>query len=70
MIFFFFMINPPVISIPFPRLIINLIYFQVPIITRMHPSNSFMDGSAIGSVLPVFGIPVAAFGTIIPCGKL
>jgi hypothetical protein len=70
MIFFFFMINPPVISIPFPRLIINLIYFLAPTITRMHPSNSFMDGSAIGSVLPVFGIPVAAFGTIIPCGKL
>jgi hypothetical protein len=27
MIFFLFMINPPVISIPFPRLIVNLIYF-------------------------------------------
>jgi hypothetical protein len=29
-----------------------------------------MDRSAIGSILPVFGIPVAAFGTVIPCGKL
>jgi hypothetical protein len=29
-----------------------------------------MDGSAIGNVLPVFGILVAAFGTIILCGKL
>jgi hypothetical protein len=27
MIFLFFMINPPVISMPFPRLIINSIYF-------------------------------------------
>jgi hypothetical protein len=25
--FFFFMINPPMISMPFPRLIINSIYF-------------------------------------------
>jgi hypothetical protein len=29
-----------------------------------------MDGSAIGGVLPVFGILITAFGTIIPCGKL
>jgi hypothetical protein len=29
-----------------------------------------MDGSAIGSIFPVFGIPVAAFGTVILCGKL
>jgi hypothetical protein len=29
-----------------------------------------MDGSAIGNVLPVLGIPVTAFGTIILCGKL
>jgi hypothetical protein len=35
----------------------------------MYPSNSFMDGSAIDNVLPVFGIPVAAFGTVILCGK-
>jgi hypothetical protein len=36
----------------------------------MHPSNSLMDGSAIGSALPVFGIPVATFGTITQRGKL
>jgi hypothetical protein len=36
----------------------------------MHPSNSFMDGSAIGNVLPIFGILVAAFGRVILCGKL
>jgi hypothetical protein len=29
-----------------------------------------MNGSAIDSILPVFGIPVAALGTVIPCGKL
>jgi hypothetical protein len=29
-----------------------------------------MDGSAIGNVLPVFGILVAAFGAVILCGKL
>jgi hypothetical protein len=29
-----------------------------------------MDRSAIGSVLPVSGILIAAFGTIISCGKL
>jgi hypothetical protein len=29
-----------------------------------------MDGSAIGNVLPVFGILVAAFGTVILRGKL
>jgi hypothetical protein len=68
--FFFFMINPPVISISFLRLIINLIYFSTPTITRMHPSNSFMDRSAIGNVLPVFGILVAAFGAVILRGKL
>jgi hypothetical protein len=29
-----------------------------------------MDGSAIDNVLPIFGILVDAFGTIILCGKL
>jgi hypothetical protein len=29
-----------------------------------------MDGSAIGNILPVFGILVTAFGDIILCGKL
>jgi hypothetical protein len=35
----------------------------------MHRSNSFMNGSAIGNILPVFGILVAAFGEIILRGK-
>jgi quinol-cytochrome oxidoreductase complex cytochrome b subunit len=35
----------------------------------MHPSNSFMDGSVIGNILPVFGILVAAFRVVILRGK-
>jgi hypothetical protein len=35
----------------------------------MHPSNSFIDRSAIGNILSVFGIPIAAFRAIILRGK-
>jgi hypothetical protein len=69
-IFFFFMINPTVISISFPWLIINFIYFYAQTVTKMHPSNSFMDGSANDSILPVLGVLITAFGTIIQRGKL
>jgi hypothetical protein len=69
-IFFFFMINPSVISISFSWLIINFIYFYAPTVTRMYPSSSFMDGSAIGSILPVLSIFVIAFGTIVQRGEL
>jgi hypothetical protein len=69
-IFFSFMINPSVISIYFPWLIINFIYFYAPTVTRMHPSNSFMDGSAIDSILPVLSIFVTAFGAIVQRGEL
>jgi hypothetical protein len=69
-IFFFFMINPSVIGISFPWLIINPIYFYTPTVTRMHPSNFFMDGSAIDSILPVLSIFVTAFGTIVQRGEL
>jgi hypothetical protein len=69
-LFFFFMINPHVISISFPWLIIYFIYFYAPTVIRMYPSNSFMDGSAIDSILPVFSVFVTAFGTIVQCGKL
>jgi hypothetical protein len=69
-IFFFFMINPSVISISFSWLIINFIYFYAPTITRMYPSNSFMDGSAIDSILPVFSVLVTTFGTIVQRGVL
>jgi hypothetical protein len=64
------MINPPVISISFSWLIINFIYFYAPTITRMHSSNSFMDGSAIDSILPILSIFVTAFRTIVQCGEL
>jgi hypothetical protein len=69
-IFFFFMINPSVISISFPWLIINFIYFYAPTITMMHRSNSFMDRSAIYSILLVLSIFVTTFETIVLCGKL
>jgi hypothetical protein len=64
------MIIPSVISISFPWLIINFIYFYAPTVTRMHPSNSFMDGSAIDSILPVFSVLVTAFETIVQHRKL
>jgi hypothetical protein len=35
----------------------------------MHPSNSFMNGSAIGNVLPIFSILITAFRAVILCGK-
>jgi hypothetical protein len=35
----------------------------------MHLSNSFMDGSVIGNILPVFGILVAAFRAVIFRGE-
>jgi hypothetical protein len=64
------MINPSVISISLPWLIINFIYFYAPTITRMHLSNSFMDGSVIDRILPILSISVTAFGTIVQCGEL
>jgi hypothetical protein len=48
-----FLINPPLISVSLPRVIIGFIYFYAPTVTRMNPSNSFMDGSAIDSILPI-----------------
>jgi hypothetical protein len=69
-LFFLFMINPPVISISFPWLIINFIYFYAPTVARMYPSNSFMDGSVIDSILPILSIFVTAFRTIIQRGEL
>jgi hypothetical protein len=63
------MINPPVISISFSWLIIDFIYFYAPTVTRVHPSNSFMDGSAIDSILPIVSIFVTAFRTIVQRGS-
>jgi hypothetical protein len=36
----------------------------------MYPSNSLMDGSAIGSLLPVLEIPITALGAVPQRGQL
>jgi hypothetical protein len=38
--------------------------FLTPILTGMYPSNSFMDGSAIGSFLPILKVPITAFRAV------
>jgi hypothetical protein len=68
--FLFFMIKPPMINICFPWVIINLVYFYALTITRVYPSNYFMDGSAIDSSLPILSIFVTAFRTIVQRGEL
>jgi hypothetical protein len=65
-----FLINPPLISVSLPWVIIDFIYFYALTITRMNPSNSFMDRSAIDSILPIFSVFVAAFRAIVQCRKL
>jgi hypothetical protein len=60
-----FMINPLLISISFPWAIINFIYFYTLTVTGMYPSNSFMDGSAIDSILPILRVFVTAFRAIV-----
>jgi hypothetical protein len=64
------MINPSMISISFPWLIIDFIYFYASTIVRMYPSNSFMNRSAIDSILPILSIFITAFRTIIQCREL
>jgi hypothetical protein len=66
----FFMINPFLISISFLWVIINLIYFYAPTVTRIYPSNSFMDRAAIDSALPILSVLVTAFRAIVQCGEL
>jgi hypothetical protein len=65
-----FMINPFFISISFSWVIINFIYFYAPTVTRMHPSNSYMEGSEIDSILPILSVLVTAFRTIVQRGEL
>jgi hypothetical protein len=48
----------------------DLNYFLTPIVIRMHPPNSLMDGSVIDSFLPVFRVLVTALRTIPQCGEL
>jgi hypothetical protein len=65
----FFMINPLMINISFSWVIINFIYFYASTVSGMYPSNSFMDGSAIDSILPILSVFVTAFRTIIQRGE-
>jgi hypothetical protein len=59
----FFLISPPQVSLSLSGMI-NDFYFLTPIVNGMYPPNSFMDGSVIGSLLPVLKISVAAFRTV------
>jgi hypothetical protein len=49
---------------------INDFNFLTPILARMYPSNSFMDGSAIGSLLPVLEIRITALRAVPQRGQL
>jgi hypothetical protein len=65
-----FLISPPLISVFLPWVIIDFIYFYAPTVTTMNPSNSFMDGSAIDSILPILSVFITAFMAIVQCRKL
>jgi hypothetical protein len=68
--FFFLLINPSLVSLPLPGVNNDLNYFLTPIVIRMLPSNSLMDGSAIDSLLPIFRVLVAALRAVPQCGEL
>jgi hypothetical protein len=68
--FLFFLINPLLMSMSFPWVITDFIYFYASSVINMYPSNSFMDGSAIDSFLPIFSVLITAFRAILQCGKL
>jgi hypothetical protein len=68
--FHFLLISPSLVSLPFPGVINDLNYFLTPIVIRMYPSNSLMDGSAIDSFLPIFKISITALRAILQCGEL
>jgi hypothetical protein len=60
-----FMINPFLISMSFSWVIIDFIYFYTPTVTRIYPPNSFVNGSAIDSILLIFSVLIAAFRAIV-----
>jgi hypothetical protein len=68
--FLFLLINPLLISMPFPWVITDLIYFYTPTVIKMYPSNSLVDGSAIDSCLPILSVLITAFRAIVQCGNL
>jgi hypothetical protein len=68
-VFLFFLISPSLIGLPLSGVINDLNYFLTPIVTGMYPSNSFMDGSAIDSFLPVFKVSVTTLRAVSQCRK-
>jgi hypothetical protein len=68
-VFLFFLISPFLISLPLSGVINDLNYCLMPIVTRMYPSNSLMDGSAIDSFLPIFKVFVTALRAVSQCRK-
>jgi hypothetical protein len=69
-VFLLILINPSLVSSPLPGVINDLNYFLTLIVTRMYLSNSFMDGSAIDSLLPIFKVLVTALRAVSQCRKL
>jgi hypothetical protein len=63
------MVNPFLISISLSWVIINIIYFFTPTVTRIYSPNSFVNESAIDSSLPIFNVLVAALRAIVQCRK-
>jgi hypothetical protein len=68
-IFILLLIGPSEVSLALPGMIDDF-NFLAPIPVRVDSSNSFVDGSAIGSFLPVLNIPVTAFRTVLQRGQL
>jgi hypothetical protein len=68
--FLFILINPLLMSMSFPWVIISFIYFYAPTVIGIYPSNSLMNGSAIDSFLPIFSVLITAFRAILQCGEL
>jgi hypothetical protein len=64
-----FLISPSQISLPLPG-VINDFNFLTSILTGMYPSNSLMDGSAIGSFLPILKVSVTALRAVSQRRKL
>jgi hypothetical protein len=68
-VFVLLLISPSLISLLLSGVINDLNYFLTPIVTRVYPSNSFMDGSAIDSFLPILKASVTALRAVSQCRK-
>jgi hypothetical protein len=69
LVFFFFLSSPSLVSLPLPGVINDLNYFLAPIVIKMHPSNSLMDGSAIDSLLHILKVLVTALRAVSQRGE-